>query len=128
MSLRKLASSLAFCCARAPTNVSIAPAKATATYSSHRQCWLRLRIALPGVVIRELLATQGQEFAGGCPNAWRLRYSFRHHIASVSTRQPIERRAREGHSPLAGRRSPVNPLLWPNPCCVPPGVPLFSLD
>src|ERR1700674_224345 len=68
MSLRKVASSLAFCCARAPTNVSIAPASATTTYSSHRQRSLRLWIALPvDAVILELLETRDRSLQGHVP-------------------------------------------------------------
>src|SRR6266850_4698684 len=65
MSLRKVASSLAFCCARAATNVSIAPASAAATYSNQRQCSRRLRTALPvDAVILELLATRDKSLQG----------------------------------------------------------------
>src|SRR6266850_8300818 len=65
MSLRKVASSLAFCCARAPTNVSIAPASAAATYNNQRHRWLRLPTALPvDAVILELLATRDKTLEG----------------------------------------------------------------
>src|SRR6267142_1983979 len=68
MSLRNVASSLAFCWARAPTKVSIAPASATATYSSHRQRSLRLRTALPiDAVILELLAARDKSLQGDVP-------------------------------------------------------------
>src|SRR6267143_4478499 len=85
MSLRNVASSLDFCCARAPTNDSLAPANATATYSSHRQCSLRLWTALLiDAVILDLLATRDKSLQGGCPNMCRLPYSYRRHIASDS--------------------------------------------
>src|SRR6267142_2779392 len=50
---------------RAPTNVSIAPASAADTYSSHRQRSRRLRTALPGdAVILELLTTRDKSLQG----------------------------------------------------------------
>src|SRR5712664_2558416 len=65
MSLRNVASSLAFCCARAATNVSIAPASAAATYSNQRQCSRRLETTLPvDAFILELLATRDKSLQG----------------------------------------------------------------
>src|SRR6266852_960791 len=75
MSLRNVASSVAFCCARAPTKVSRAPTIASATYNSQRHRAAFLPTTLPvEAVIPYLLATRGQEWGGGCPNACRLPY------------------------------------------------------
>src|SRR5256885_16495927 len=72
MSLRKLASSVAFCCARAPTKVSNAPTMASPTYSSHRHrsafLWLT---PSTDAVIPYLLGNVGW----GCPKACRITYS-----------------------------------------------------
>src|SRR5260370_21935881 len=88
MSLRKVASSVAFCCARAPTKVSNAPAIASATYSSQRQRSACLLTGLPvDAVIPYLLATRGRQFTGRCPNACRLRYCDFPCFASAHIRQ-----------------------------------------
>src|SRR6267378_3841490 len=68
MSLRKLASSVAFCCARAPTKVSNAPTIASATYNSQRHRSAFLWIVLPtDAVIPYLPATREREYAGDVP-------------------------------------------------------------
>src|SRR5216684_8094730 len=68
MSLRNLASSVAFCCARAPTKVSNAPAIASATYSSqrHRSAFLCTALLIVAV-IPYFLAARGPEFARDVP-------------------------------------------------------------
>src|ERR1700682_3215943 len=84
MSLRKLPLSAASCCARAPTNVSNAPAIASATYSSQRHRSAFLRTSLPiDAVILYFLASRGREIASGCPNACRLPYCDLVHFASA---------------------------------------------
>src|SRR5882762_8099275 len=65
MSLRKAVSSAAFCCARAPTNVSNAPVIASAIYRSQRHRSAFLWTGLPiDAVIPYLLAAQERKCAG----------------------------------------------------------------
>src|SRR6267143_759933 len=61
MSLRNVASSVAFCCARAPTNVSRPPTIASPTYSTHRHRSAFLPTALPIASVTPYLLATGRD-------------------------------------------------------------------
>jgi len=57
-------------------------------------------------LITELLAIRWRRFAGGCPNACRIRYSSRRQIASNSVYSPRPDREQR-HCPPSRLLSPV---------------------
>src|SRR6202045_2682087 len=127
MSLRKLPLSAASCCARAPTNVSNAPAIASATYSSQRHRSAFLRTSLPiDAAIWYFLASRGRESQVDVPTRVAYAIAISSILQALLYAPGLDQLILGRYCPSPGYRSPVNSPFWPNLRCAPLEGPLFS--
>src|SRR5271163_3503606 len=116
MSLRNVASSVAFCCARAPTNVSNPPANASATYRSQRHSPPYLAFAFS--VCKTISVRRGSSPALGLRKAadyWPYPTVNRHNLQEASS--TLRKMAQHAVFADASRHWPVNPASSPNSKC-----------